>query len=209
MKYQVCVTFAVVLALLLPCAHALAEKGADQKANKKTAVGTVTKVNVKAKTVTVDPAGASQQIQTQQQAPAKQGKPKKVRPLVFVVDENTVVKEAEDAKQPKGQSAKEDLNAKMNMLKTGQLVRVVYTQDKGPGKEGPKPKKGTEEQAQDEPQEQAQEGAQEQAQEKESKKQKAERPKVVLRALSIEILPSQDQQQQQQQQPVKEKDEGK
>jgi hypothetical protein len=188
----------MVLALAIG-SLALAGPDGKQDDRKKTATGTITKVNAKAKTIVVKPTEASQQIQTQQDAPkggddgAKKGKPKRRRQMVFQIDENTKINsrtaQQQDAKDGPADDAQKDAFA---LLGAGQLVRVVYvrqavdvdaTQTQQQEAKGKKPPKGKQRQDQDD-------------KGKDRPKPKKPRPKTRLKALSIDILAVAQQQQQ-------------
>jgi hypothetical protein len=202
MKRRLTLTLAVLLALPLGSLAFAGPAGQQQAPGKKTATGTIEKVNAKAKMIAVKPTASAQQIQTQtdiqgQEEKEQKDKPKRPRLLVFHVDENTKITsriaQQQDAKGKPPEGGQKD---PFGLLQPGQLVRVVYVQEKQEGKPGQQQQEKVEKGKQQ--QEKVDKGKQQgQEDKKRAAQQKQRKERVILRALSIDILKASDPQQQQ------------
>jgi len=146
MRRQVAAVLAVMLAFCVAIAAMAgpADKPVGKQGPpKKTATGTIEKVDAKQQTITVK-AATGQQIQTQTNPAQKGGKPQPDGGLVFQVDEKTTITAravAAGAQQvpAKGNPSAEQGQQNFAMLKPGLLVRVVYTEAEPPVKPDQKP----------------------------------------------------------------------
>jgi len=205
MKRRVVLLVAVALLLSLN-AQLLAGPAEKQKPKKRSVTGTIVKIDAKAQTIRVKRAASGQQVQTQSD-PKQKGKHKK-RPksLLIHVDKQTKITFRAGQQQSKGQPSQEKEKPGFELLKAGQLVRVVFQVEApkpqpGHEQEDPKQKQKEKEKPKqrqkDEPAPatQAKGAGQQNADQKDKPDQEGAdkgraKPRRIRRALSIEILAS-------------------
>jgi hypothetical protein len=126
MKRSGVAAIAVVLALglySLALAGNPSKKG-DTQANKLTATGTIASVDAKQHSITLSQAAGQQQVQAQSTVPQKTDNNGAAAPTCFHVGEKTIVT-TQSAQQGAQSSGGFDL------LKVGQMVRIVYVSGHG------------------------------------------------------------------------------